>query len=120
MFDPNEIILASQAAHSHGQSSRDAAAAGFMVNNPDMSVASAGNASNVIDAVHANGQAMLGSLAGVKSSIDRQVAAHQAQQTTPSAGHSPGAVPDMNDLRPTDAQGFPKEDAGDFMAPFKG
>ena len=81
MFDPNEIILASQAIHQQGQSARDAAAAGFMVNTPDLSVASAANASSVIDAVHATGQAMLGSMANVKSAIDAQVAAHQDRKS---------------------------------------
>ena len=114
MFDPSEIINAANAAHSATTASRQATADGFM--SGGMDVGSAANASNVIDTVHENGSKMLGGLSAAKSAIDRQVAAHQAQQSSelPSDFNST-----MNDLRPTDAQGFPKESAADFFSTFK-
>ena len=66
--------------------------------------------------MHANGQQLLNSMNKVKNTRDSQVAAHQEKQRAQAMGQ---VNSDMNDLRPTDAQGFPKENPADFMAAFK-
>jgi len=99
-----------------GTAARNQTTAAFMVGTPAMPVASASNASNVIDNVHQNGQQMLANLIQAKNSIDSQVAAHQEKQRSEIPSNF---TPDMNDLRPTDAKGFPKELPEEYFAPFK-
>ena len=116
MLDPNELTAAIKSANQFGAEARTATTAGFMAGVPGTDVASASNVANVIDAVHATGLQMLGSLSQIKGSIDSQVFAHQEKQR---AQRSYDYAPDMSDLRPTDAQGFPKEHAAEFLATFK-
>jgi Family of unknown function (DUF6277) len=116
MFDPSEILAAAQSAHDAGTAARNQTTAAFMAGTPAMPVASASNASNVIDNVHQNGQQMLANLIQAKSSIDSQVAAHQQKQRSELPGNFKA---DMSDLRPTNARGFPRELPEEYFAPFK-
>lgn len=115
MFDPSEIISAAASAHQMGTEARNQTTTAFMVGTPAMPV-TANHASSVIDNVHAHGQQMLNNLNSVKTKLDSQVAAHQAKQRSAIPGNFD---PDMNDLRPTDAQGFPQESPEQFLAAFK-
>ncbi|VWC16426.1 DUF6277 family protein [Burkholderia lata] len=116
MIDPTEILSACTSAHEVGQNASSSMAQPFMSGVPDMSVASSQNASNVIGNVQQIGSQMLGHMTNIKASVDKQVAAHQtAQQRQKSYDFNVN----MNDLRPTNAAGFPQEMPSNFFAPFK-
>ncbi|WP_179404203.1 DUF6277 family protein [Burkholderia guangdongensis] len=116
MIDPKEILSACMDAHEFGQNAGSSMAKPFMSAIPDLSVASSQNASNLIGHVQQVGGKMLDHMTNIKNSIDKQVAAHQdAQQRQKSYDFNV----DMNDLRPTDAVGFPQEMPSNFFAPFK-
>ncbi len=90
-------------------------AAPFLESVPNMNTASSQNASQMMFGVQDVGAKMLGNMTAIKDSIDRQVFVHQDKQRRQK---SYDFQPDMSDLRPTDAQGFPKELADEFFAPF--
>jgi hypothetical protein len=116
MIDPKEILSACMEAHKFGQDSSTSMADPFMSGIPDLSVASSSNASNVIGNVQEIGNKMLGHMSNIKSTIDRQLAAHQdAQQRQQSYDFNV----DMSDLRPTNSVGFPQEMPSNFFAPFR-
>ncbi|CAG9269902.1 hypothetical protein BCEP4_590007 [Burkholderia cepacia] len=82
----------------------------------DMSVASTRNASNIIGNVQKIGAQMLEQMSNIKASVDKQVDAHQdAQQRQKTYDFNVN----MNDLRPTNAVGFPEEMPSNFFSPFK-
>ena len=116
MLDPQVIVSTAKSSRHFGSEARAATAGGFMAGVPGMDVNADGNAANVVGTVEATGLQMNESLAGVRSALETQLKAHQDKQR---ARRSFDYQPDMNDLRPTDAQGFPKELAEQFYAPFK-
>lgn len=115
MINPSEILAASQAAHAMGQSSAASMSGPFIAAIPSMSVESSNNASQIMDGVQQAGADMWKKMSDIKSSIDDQVFSHQDKQRRQK---SHDFEPDMSDLRPSDAQGFPKELDNDFFAPF--
>ncbi len=115
MIDPKEMLAASKAAHQYGHSASASMSAPFIESVPDMNAASSQNASQMMFGVQDIGAKMLGNMTAIKDSIDRQVFVHQDKQRRQK---SYDFQPDMTDLRPTDAQGFPKELADEFFAPF--
>ena len=116
MIDPAEILAACKDAHTFGQNASSTMAEPFMNAIPDLSVASSSNASMMIGQVQQVGSKMLAHMENIKAAVDRQVAAHQdAQQRQKTWDFDV----DMNDLRPTDAAGFPQEMPSNFFAPFK-
>ncbi|WP_323123570.1 DUF6277 family protein [Burkholderia alba] len=116
MIDPKEILSACTNAHEYGQSASSSMAQPFMNAVPDMSVASSQNASSLIGNVQQVGGKMLEQMSNIKASVDKQVAAHQdAQQRQKTYDFNVN----MNDLRPTNAVGFPQEMPSNFFAPFK-
>jgi hypothetical protein len=115
MINPKDILAASQAAHAMGQTSSASMSSPFMQSVPSMSVESGKNASQIMGGVQQAGAQMWQQMGNVKNSIDQQVFVHQdAQRRQQSYDFNP----DMTDLRPTDAQGFPKELDNQFFAPF--
>jgi iron uptake system EfeUOB component EfeO/EfeM len=115
MIDPKDILAASMAAHNMGQAASSAMAAPFMSGVSGMNVASSANASQVMNGVQGAGSKMWQKMTDVKNDIDKQVFSHQDSQRRQKTYDF---KPDMSDLRPTDAQGFPKELQTDFFAPF--
>ncbi|HEY4082586.1 MAG TPA: DUF6277 family protein [Burkholderiaceae bacterium] len=115
MIDPKELLAASAAVQQFGPSAHAALSASFVNAVPGMSIASSENASKIIDGVHQASAKMLKTMSTLKNSVDHQVFAHQDAQRRQK---SYDFQPDMRDLRPTDAQGFPQELADRFFAPF--
>jgi hypothetical protein len=115
MINPKEILAASMAAHAMGQTTSATMSSPFVQSVPSMSVDSAKNASQVMGGVQQVGAQMWQQMSAVKSSIDQQVFVHQDDQRRQK---SYDFNPDMSDLRPSDAQGFPKELDNDFFSPF--
>ncbi|AUH53590.1 hypothetical protein CXB49_09520 [Chromobacterium sp. ATCC 53434] len=115
MINPAEILKACSAAHEYGQTAGSSVAAPFLSAVPTMSVASSSNVGNLIDGVQDVGTKMLGNMGAIKSAIDQQVAVHQDQQRRQKTYDF---QPDMSDLRPSDAKGFPIEMPEAFFAPF--
>ena len=115
MINPKDILAASSAAHAMGQTSSATMSAPFMGAVPSMSVDSSKNASQIMGGVQQMGAQMWQQMSKVKSAIDQQVFVHQDAQRRQ---QSYDFKPDMSDLRPTDAQGFPKELDSDFFSPF--
>ena len=116
MIDPKEILAASQAAQQFGQASHQAMAAPFLEAIPTLNVASSTNASEIIGHIQGVAGKMLGHMTTIRSSVDNQVFIHQDAQRRQKTYDF---KTDMSDLRPTDAQGFPKELADPFFAPFR-
>jgi hypothetical protein len=114
-IDPSEILKGVQASQSYGSAASSDMSAPFNSSIPDMSTASSQNASKIIGGVQDIGRKMLDSMSSAKNSIDNQVMAHQDRQRRT---QSYDFQPDLNDLRPTDAHGFPSELADEFFAPF--
>ncbi|WP_050462880.1 DUF6277 family protein [Herbaspirillum autotrophicum] len=116
MIDPKEIMAACNEMHGYGQSAGSSLSESFINAIPDMSVASTSNASNMIGTVQQVGNKMLEQMSNIKSSIDKQVAAHQdAQRRQKTYDFDVN----MSDLTPTNAVGFPQELPENFFAPFK-
>lgn len=115
MIDPKEMLAATTAAQKYGQDASASMAAPFLASVPDMSTASSQNASQMMFGVQDVGSKMLGNMSAIKDSVDSQLFIHQDKQRRQK---SYDFQPDMSDLRPTDAQGFPKELANEFFAPF--
>lgn len=115
MINPKDILAASTAAHAMGQTSSASMSSPFMQSVPSMSVDSGRNASQIMGGVQQMGGQMWQQMSKVKNSIDQQVFVHQDAQRRQ---QSHDFKPDMSDLRPTDAQGFPKELDNDFFSPF--
>lgn len=115
MINPKEILAASMAAHALGQTTSAAMSSPFVQAVPRMSVDSAQNASQIMGGVQQVGAQMWQQMGAVKSSIDQQVFVHQDAQRRQK---SYDFKPDMSDLRPSDAQGFPKELDNEFFSPF--
>jgi hypothetical protein len=116
MLDPNVIPDAAKAGRQHGSAERDGTTGGFMAGVPAMEVDASGNAAHVEGTVRATSMQIGSSMADVKSSIESHLKAHQAMQ---SARRTFDYKPDMDDLRPTHAKGFPRELPEEFLAPFK-
>ncbi|KMN30916.1 hypothetical protein VI26_20525 [Chromobacterium sp. LK1] len=115
MIDPAEILKACNAAQQYGQNAGSKMAEPFLNAVPDMSIASGSNASNLIGNVQDVGRQMLDQMSAIKSAVDKQVAVHQDQQRRQKTYDF---QPDMSDLRPSDAKGFPTEMPEAFFAPF--
>jgi hypothetical protein len=115
MINPKDILAASNAAHAMGQTSAASMSAPFMQSVPGMTVAAGQNASQIMGGVQQVGAQMWQHMSKVKSSVEQQVFVHQDAQRRQ---QSYDFKPDMSDLRPTDAQGFPKELDNDFFSPF--
>jgi hypothetical protein len=115
MINPKEILAASEASHAMGQTASASMSAPFMKAVPDMSIASGENASQVMGGVQQAGAQMWQLMSKAKNSIDQQVAVHQDKQRRQ---QTYDFSPDMTDLRPSDAKGFPKELEQDFFKPF--
>lgn len=115
MIDPKEMLAASSAAQQFGYNAGASMSAPFIEGAAGMSIDSSSNASSVIGGVQDIGAKMLAQMSDVKKSIDQQVFSHQdAQQRQKTYDFQP----DMSDLRPSDARGFPSELANEFFAPF--
>ena len=115
MINPAEILAASQAAQQFGQTHNAAMSAPFIAATPGMTIASSTNASQIIGGVQNVGAQMLQQMASIRQSVDSQLFAHQDAQRRQ---QSYDFKPDMSDLRPTDAKGFPKELHNEFFSPF--
>jgi len=115
VINPKEILAASQQAQQFGASASTSMSQPFMDAVPTMSIASGSNASQMMGGVHDVGSQMLDQFKNVKASIDQQLFTHQDEQRR---AKSYDFKPDIADLRPTEAQGFPKELAGEFFQPF--
>lgn len=87
----------------------------FISATPGMKVAWSTNASQIIGGVHSVGAQMLQQMVSIRSSVDQQLFSHQDAQRRQ---QSYDFKPDMSDLPPTDAKGFPKELDKQFFAPF--
>lgn len=114
-IDPKEILKAVQASMSYSSKASSDMSAPFNSSIPDMSTASSQNASNILDGVQGIGREMLDKMSSARNSIDNQVMAHQDRQRRT---QSYDFEPNLDDLRPTDAHGFPSELADEFFAPF--
>ncbi len=115
MINPAEILAASMAAHAVGQTTSAAMSTPFVQSVPGMSVDSAQNASQIMGGVQQAGAQMWQQMGALKTSIDQQVFVHQDAQRRQK---SYDFKPDMRDLRPSDAQGFPQELDNAFFSPF--
>ena len=115
MINPKEILAASMAAHSMGHAASASMSTPFVESVPGMTVDSSKNASQIMGGVQQVGTHMWQQMSAMKNSIDQQVFVHQDTQRRQK---SYDFNPDMSDLRPTDAQGFPKEFDNEFFTPF--
>jgi hypothetical protein len=115
MINPAAILAASQDMMKFGQTHTSAMSEPFVASTPGMTIASSTNASQIIGGVQNVGLQMLQHMGNIRSSVDSQLFAHQDAQRRQK---SYDFKPDMSDLRPSDAQGFPKELANEFFAPF--
>ena len=114
-IDPSEILKGVQASQQYGATASADLSKPFYASIPDMSIASSQNASHIIGGVQNIGRQMLDAMTASKNSIDDQVQAHQDRQRR---SQPYDFQPDLNDLRPTAAHGFPSELANEFFAPF--
>ncbi|HEY4082030.1 MAG TPA: DUF6277 family protein [Burkholderiaceae bacterium] len=117
MIDPSKIFEAVQHSHNLGASSSASMAKPFMDSVMSRNIASGSNASQIADGVQQAGQQMLGQMNGIKESVLNQLAAVQDGQRREK---SYDFKPNMADLRPTEAQGWPKELGNEFFKPFFG
>ncbi len=115
MIDPKAILDATHAATQFGATAQAGMTGPFTAGIASMNVASTSNSSNVIGGIQQIGQQSLGHMMEIKSSVDSQLGVHQSKQR---AQQSYDFNTDMNDLRPTDARGFPNELDMDFHKVF--
>jgi len=114
-IDPKEILKGVLGAQQFSASSAAELSKSFNNSISDMSTASSQNASKIIDDIQAVGAKMLESMSHAKKSIDDQVLVHQDRQRR---SQPYDFEPDLNDLRPTAAHGYPSEFADEFFSPF--
>ena len=115
MLKPDVIQDTAKAAPDYGGSAREASAAGFLAGVPGMNVDASSNTANVVGTVKATGMQMQTGMDQVRGNLEGQLQAHQEMQR---ARRSFDYQPNMEDLRPTHAKGFPKEKPEEFYAPF--
>ncbi len=115
MINPADILAAANAAAAMGQSSAASMSSPFIQAIPSMSVGGPQNASQIMNGIHESGSKLWAEMGVLSKSMNDQVAAHQEKQRSEKPHDF---KPDMSDLRPSDAKGFPKEMASDFFAPF--
>jgi hypothetical protein len=115
MIDPKAILDATLAATQFGATAQAGMTAPFTAGIASMNVASSSNSSNVIGGIQQISQQSLGHMTAIKTSIDSQLFAHQGMQR---AQQSYDFKTDMDDLRPTDARGFPNELDAEFHKVF--
>lgn len=116
MLDPKEILASIQASLDNSGTVQSSATAGFSAGVPGYNVAGPANASLVIEGVQGAVGAMVENMNSIKRSIDSQLEAHQAMQR---AETTQQFKVDMDDLRPTNAAGFPNELMDNFFKAFK-
>lgn len=116
MLDPKEIIASIQASLDSNNTMQSTSSASFSAGVPGFNINGPGNASMVIGGVQGAVNSMIENMNGVKRSIDEQLDAHQAMQR---AEKPQQFSPNMDDLRPTDATGFPNEIMDNFFKAFK-
>lgn len=117
LIDPTKIYEAVQSAHSLGANATSSMAQPFINRVTTRDIQSGENASQINDGVNGACQQMLGQMSGMKESLLNQLSAVQDRQLREK---SYNFKPAMNDLRPTDAQGWPKELGDEFFKPFFG
>ncbi|HYP86478.1 DUF6277 family protein [Variovorax sp.] len=117
MIDPSKIFEAVQAAHDIGASATSTMSKPFMDKVQTRDIGSGDNASQITDGVNQACQQMLGLMGGVKESVLNQLAVIQDKQRREKTYDF---QPAMDDLRPTDAQGWPQELGDEFFKPFFG
>lgn len=115
MIDPSKIFEAIQQSHSLAESAASSMAKPFLKQATTRDIYSGENASQITDGVSNACKEMLGQMDGVKDSVLTQLAAIQKEQRREK---SHDFKPSMDDLRPTDAQGWPKELGDEFFKPF--
>lgn len=116
MLDPKDIIASIQASLDQHNTMQSAASAGFGAGVAGYNINGPANASLVINGVQNAVNAMIENMNNVKRSLDDQLEAHQAMQR---AETPPGFTVNTEDLRPTNATGFPNELMDNFFKPFK-
>ncbi|SMG61116.1 DUF6277 family protein [Paraburkholderia susongensis] len=117
MIDPKEIFAAIQQAHQLSQNAGNSMSQPFLDHVMSRDIQSGENASQITDGVNKACSDMLAQMGTVKDSLMNQLAAVQDKQRREK---SYDFQPDINDLRPTDAQGWPKELSDEFFKPFFG
>lgn len=117
MIDPSKIFEAVQHAHSLGADATNTMSKPFMERVVTRDIYSGENASQITDGVNQACQQMMGQMGGIKESVLNQLSAVQDRQRREK---SYDFKPAMDDLRPTDAQGWPRELADEFFKPFFG
>jgi hypothetical protein len=117
MIDPSKIFEAVQNAHSLAPDATSSMAKPFMERVTTRDIYSGENASQITDGVMNTCQQMMGQMNGIKDSVLTQLAVIQDRQRREK---SYNFKPAMDDLRPTDAQGWPKELGDEFFKPFFG
>lgn len=116
MINTAEILAAIQASTAMGQTALSSMSSSFIQGIPTMSMDAATTSSSITGGIQQAGTDMWAQMDAISKSVNAQVALHQQQQTAEST-HDFKA--DMNDLRPTNARGFPQELDTDFFTPFR-
>ena len=117
MIDPSKIFEAVANAHGLGVDAMATMSKPFMDRVATRDICSGENASQVTDGVTKACEQMLGQMGAIKESVLTQLSAIQDRQRREK---SYDFKPAMDYLRPTDAQGWPRELGGDFVQPFFG
>jgi len=117
MIDPAKILEAIQSAQQLGANATSSMSKPFMENAATGNIQSGENASQINDGVTQASRAMLQNMEGMRESILNQLGAIQDKQRREKTYDF---KPSMDDLRPTDAQGWPSELSGEFFKPFFG
>lgn len=116
MLDPKEIIASIQQSLDSCNTMQASTTASFNEGVPGYDIAGPANASLVIGGVQNAVNSMVENMNNIKRSIDDQLDAHQTMQrgeTTQQFNVN------MDDLRPSNAAGFPNEMMDNFFKAFK-
>ncbi len=117
MIDPSKIFAAIEASHQLGNQMGETLSKPFLDKAATRDIYSGENASQIVDGVMNACTQMMGQMETVKDSMLNQLAAVQDRQLREK---SYDFKPSMGDLRPTDAQGWPRELGDEFFKPFFG
>lgn len=117
MIDPSKIFEAVQNSHSLGADAQASMSKPFMDRVTTRDIYSGENASQITDGVNKACEQMMGKMGSAKESVLTQLSAIQDQQRREK---SYDFKPAMDDLRPTSAQGWPRELGNEFFKPFFG
>jgi hypothetical protein len=116
MLDPKEILASIQSSLNSSNAMQSSTTAAFNAGVPGMNIAGPANAALVIGGVQNAVNSMVENMNGIKKSIDDQLEAHQKMQK---AETTQEFNVNMEDLRPTDAAGFPREFTDTFFKVFQ-